>query len=81
MISRRRQKSGYSELISNCPGSFLIALAVVLVVLVVGLVVLGVVFLAPVAVVASHYCYRCKKNHPQDHQNHYQDHQNHRQDS
>ena len=42
------------KLVSNCPGSFLIVLAVVFVVLVVVWVVLG---LAPVAVVACHYFY------------------------
>ena len=45
----------YSELVSNCPGSFLIVLAVVFVVLVVVLVALEVV-LEQVKVVASHYC-------------------------
>ena len=48
----------YSELVSNCPGSFLIVLAVVFVVLVVVLVALEVV-LEQVKVVASYYCYRC----------------------
>ena len=48
----------------------------VLVVLVVVLVVLGVVLVA-IEVVASHYCYKDLKNHPQDHKNHYQDHLDH----
>ena len=48
----------YSALVSNCPGSFLIVQAVVFVVLVVVWVVLGVVSLAPAAVVACHYFYR-----------------------
>ena len=70
----------YSELVSNCPGSFLIVLAVVFVVLVVVLMVLEVV-LEQVKVVASHYCYRClKKPHPGP-PNHYQDHENYRQDN
>ena len=48
----------YSGLVSNCPCSFLIVLAVVFVVLVVVLVALEVV-LEQLKVVASHYCYRC----------------------
>ena len=52
-----------SELVSNCPGSFLIVLAVVFVVLVVVLVALEVV-LEQVQLVASHYCYRCNKKTP-----------------
>ena len=47
----------YSKLVSDCPGSFLIVSAVVFVVLVVVWVIVGVVFLAPVAVVACHYFY------------------------
>ena len=53
---------------------------VVLVVLGLVWVVLGVV-LEQVKVAASRYCYRYKKNHPQDHQTHHQDHQNHHRDN
>ena len=78
--SAAREANRYSKLVSNCPGSFLIVPAVVFVVLVVVWVVLGVV-LELVEVVASHYCYRCWKKHPQDHPNHYQDHENHSRDN
>ena len=53
-----RVPSYYSKLVSNCPGSFLIVLAVFFVVLVVVLVALEVV-LEQVKVTASNYCYRC----------------------
>ena len=65
---------------SNCPGSFLIVLAVVSVVLVVLLVALEVVFFALVAVVACHYL-SLFSNHFQGHQNHYQGRENYRQDN
>ena len=51
---KQKVHKGYSKLVSNCPGSFLIVLAVVFVVLVVVLVVLEVV-LEQVEVVASRY--------------------------
>ena len=66
----------YSELVPNCPRSFLIVLAVVFVVLVVVVVVLEVV-LEQVKVVATLLLPVLNKL-PQDHQNHYQDHENYR---
>ena len=45
---------------------------VVLVVLVVVFVVLGVA-LVEIELVASHYCCKNQRNHPQDYENHHQD--------
>ena len=68
----------YGELVSSCPGSFLIVPVSVFVVL----VVIRVVVLEQVKSSGKPLPLPVlQKNHLQGHQNHYQDHENYRQDN